>query len=131
MMRLTVVSDGRDWIRQSDWTGLLFFRIRCTSFLNHSPLLTFFLFHCLISILLFPCASVWKKHLCVSSPFSIAVLNGTCSLPAPILFCGDVPAIKQLNYKQTSPFPTVPLVTSLGVLSLGNCFLILVYCDLC
>ena len=59
------------------------------------------LFHCHISILLFPCASVWGKHSCMSSPFSIAILNGPCPLRARILFCGDVPAIKQLNYKQT------------------------------
>ena len=52
------------------------------------------LFHCLISILLFPCAGVWEKHSCMSSSFSIAILNGTCSLRAPILFCGDVPALK-------------------------------------
>ena len=41
------------------------------------------------------------KHSCMSSPFSIAILNGICSLWAPILFCGDVDAIQQ-NYKQTS-----------------------------
>ena len=41
------------------------------------------------------------KHSCMSSPFPIAILNGTCSLQAPIFFCSDVPAIKQLNYKQT------------------------------
>ena len=36
------------------------------------------------------------KHSCMSSPFSIVMLslNGTCSLLAPILFCGDVPALK-------------------------------------
>ena len=27
-------------------------------------------------------------------------LNGICSDRVPILFCGDVPSIKQLNYKQ-------------------------------
>ena len=31
----------------------------------------------------------------MSSPFSIAILNGTSSLRAPILFCGYVPAIKK------------------------------------
>ena len=39
------------------------------------------------------------KHSCMCSPFSISILNGTCSIRLPILFCGDVPAIKQLNYK--------------------------------
>ena len=28
-------------------------------------------------------------------------MNGTYSLWAPILFCGDMPAIKQLNHEQT------------------------------
>ena len=40
--------------------------------------------------------------ICMSSPFEpfpIAILNGTCSLRALILFCGDVPAIKT---KQTN-----------------------------
>ena len=40
------------------------------------------------------------KHSCMSSSFSIVILNGTCSLRAPILLSGDVPAIQQLNYKQ-------------------------------
>ena len=39
--RQTVVSDWRAWTRQSDRTGL--FRVRCTSFHIHFPLLTFFL----------------------------------------------------------------------------------------
>ena len=34
------------------------------------------------------------KHSCMSSPFPIAILNGTCSLWALRLFCGDEPAIK-------------------------------------
>ena len=34
------------------------------------------------------------RHSCMSSPFLIATLNGTCSLQALIFFCGDVPAIK-------------------------------------
>ena len=34
------------------------------------------------------------KHSCMSSPFPIAILNGTCSLRALRLFCGDVHAIK-------------------------------------
>ena len=39
------------------------------------------------------------KHSRMSSPFSIVILNGTCSLREPILFCGDVPALKILNCK--------------------------------
>ena len=84
--RRTVVSDG------SDWTVLIF-RVRCTSFHNHSPLLTFFL--CFIVLFQSCCshARVFCKHSCMSSPFSIAILKGTCSLQAPILICCDVPAI--------------------------------------
>ena len=39
------------------------------------------------------------KHSCMSSPFPIAILNGTCSLRALILFCGDMPAIKTKQNK--------------------------------
>ena len=55
-------------------------------------------FHCLISIFCSQ-AKCLGKYSFESSPFSIAILNGTCPLRAPILFCGDIPAIKQLNYK--------------------------------
>ena len=41
---------------------------------------------------------------CISSQFSIAMVNGTCTLRAPILLCGDVPAIKQLKL-QTNNIP--------------------------
>ena len=34
-------------------------------------------------------------------PFPGTILNGTCSLWALILFCGDVPAIKTKQNKQT------------------------------
>ena len=47
-----------------------------------------------------PMTKCLGKHSCMGSPFYIAILNGTCFLRAPILFCGDVPAIKQQNYKQ-------------------------------
>ena len=77
-----------------DWTGLL-------SFLSAVLLSTFIL-------LLLPSSSVslsnfylavpmrgcLGKHSCMSSPFPIAILNGTCSLRALRLFCGDEPAIK-------------------------------------
>ena len=68
--RRTVVSDGHDWTRLSDYTvyiGLIFPRFLGTSY----PLP---LFHCLISILLFPCEGFWENtraRACTSSPFSI------------------------------------------------------------
>ena len=85
-----------------DWTGLL-------SFVSAVLLSTFIL-------LFLPSSSVslsniylgvpmrWclGKHSRTSSPFPIAILNGTCSLRALILFCGDVPAIKAKLNKQTS-----------------------------
>ena len=98
--RLYLVSglrDGLSWVTdvttlQSDRTWLFF---SCPLyFFPHSFSSSYFLplFHCLITILLFPCAS--GKTLVHESPFSIVNLNGTCSLRAPILFCGDVPAIE-------------------------------------
>ena len=91
--------DGLSWVTdvttlQGDWTGLLS--------LVSAVLLSSFI------LLLLPSSSVslsnfylavpmrrcLRKHSCMSSPFPIAILNGTCSLRALILFCGDVPAIK-------------------------------------
>ena len=99
--RRTVVSDGRDWTRQSDWTGLLFF----VSAVLLSTIILLFLLSSSVSLSYFnlavPMRKCLGKYSCMRSPFSIAILNGTCSLRAPILFCGDVPAIKQLNNKQT------------------------------
>ena len=91
---------------QGDWTGLL-------SFVSAVLLSTFIL-------LLLPSSSVslsnfylavpmrkcLGKYSCMSSPFSIAILNGTCSLRAPKLFCGDVPAIKTKLNKQTNHLVT-------------------------
>ena len=51
-----------------------------------------------------PMRGCFWKHSCMSSPFSITILNGTFSLWAPILFCGDVPGTacyQKLNYKDT------------------------------
>ena len=88
------MSDGRDSTRQSDWTGLLFF----VSAVLLSTFILFFLLSSSVSLsylnLAVPMSKCLRKHSCMSSPFSIAILNGTCSLLAPILFCGDVPAIK-------------------------------------
>ena len=85
--------DCRNRTRQSDRTGLLFFRVRCPLFFRVvSPFLIFFL--CFIVLFQSCCsqAQVFGNHSCMSSQFSIAILNGTCSLRAPMLFCGDVPA---------------------------------------
>ena len=85
-----------------NWTGLL-------SFVSAVLLSTFIL-------LILPSSSVslsnfyrpvpmrrcLGKHSCMSSPFPIAILNGTCSLRALILFCGDVRAIKAKLNKQTN-----------------------------
>ena len=92
------LSDGRDWTWQSDWTGLLFF----TSSVLLSTTILFLLLSSSVSLSYFnlavPMSKCLRKHSCMSYPFSIAILNLTFSLLAPILFCGDVPAIKQLNY---------------------------------
>ena len=86
---------------QGDWTGLL-------SFVSAVLLSTFILFllassvslsNFYLSVLMRGCLG---KHSCMSSPFPIAILNGTCSLRALILFCGDVPAIKTKLNKQTN-----------------------------
>ena len=60
----------------------------------------------------------------MSTPFPIAILNGTCSLRALILFCGDVPAIKtKLNQQHQTQrcsanhfqcYPAYRRVTRLG-----------------
>ena len=87
--RLTVVSDGRKTLH-GDWTGLLSVLL--------STFIPLFLLSSSVSLSYFnlavPMRKCLGKHSCMSSPFSIVILNGTCSLGAPILFCGDVPAIK-------------------------------------
>ena len=68
--RRTVSTDGRNWTRQSDFTGHLFFHVRCTSFHNHSPLLTFF---CCFIVLFQSCCSqaqVFGKTLVHEFPIS-------------------------------------------------------------
>ena len=80
-----------------DWTVLL-------SFVSAVLLSTFVLFlpSSFVSLsnfyLAVPMHGCLGKHSCMSSPFPIAILNGTCSLRALILFCGDVPAIKTKHY---------------------------------
>ena len=97
--RRTVVSDGRDWTRQRDWTGLLFFRVSCISFHNHSPLLTFF--RCFIVLFQSCCSHAQVFGKTPVHEFPISYSHTTFSLRAPILLCNDVPAIKQPNYKLT------------------------------
>ena len=86
---------------QGDWTGLL-------SFVSAVLLSTFILLFLLSSsvslsnfYLAVPMHGCLGKHSCMSSPFPIAILNGTCSLWALILLCGDAPAIKTKLNKQT------------------------------
>ena len=87
-----------------DWTGLL-------SFVSAVLLSTFILlFYPSSSVslsnfyLAVPMRGCLGKHSCMSSPFPIAILNGTCFLRALIPFCGDVPAIKAKLNKQTNLF---------------------------
>ena len=91
--RLTVVSDGRD--DSTKWLD------RTSFFLSAVLLSTFILLFLLSSsvslsfiYLSVPMRGSLGKYSCMSSSFPIAILNGTCSLRASILFCGDVPAIK-------------------------------------
>ena len=119
--RRTGVSDGRDWTRQSDWTGLLFF----VSAVLLSTFILLFLLSSSFSLSYFnlavPMRKCLGKHSCMSSPFCIAILNGTCSLRAPMLFCGDVPAIKQLTTnKKLSAAPTTESHPSLRARRTGK-----------
>ena len=79
---------------QGDWIGLLSF----VSAVLLSTFILLFLLSSSVSLSNFYLAVSMRgclgKHSCTSSPFPIAILNGTCSLRALILFCGDVPAIK-------------------------------------
>ena len=79
---------------QSDWTGLLF----VVSALLLSTFILLFLLSSSVSLSYFnlavPMRKCLGKHSCMSSTFFIVILNGTCSLRAPLLFCGGVPALK-------------------------------------
>ena len=92
-LRGIVVSDGRDWVDKVTgqdsffWCPLL---SRIVLFLLSS---TVSLSYFNLAVLICKCLG---KHSFMSSSFSIDILNGTCSLRAPILFCGDLPAIKIL-----------------------------------
>ena len=85
-----------------DWTGLLSF----VSAVLLSTFILLFLPSSSVSLsnfyLTVPMRGCLGKHACMSSPFPVTILNGTCSLRALILFCGDVPAIKSKLNKQTN-----------------------------
>ena len=87
---------------QGDWTGLLF--LVSTGLLSTFILLFLLSFSVSLSnfYLAAPMCGCLGKHSCMSSPFPIAILNGTCSLRALMLFCGDVPAIKTKLNKPSS-----------------------------
>ena len=95
--RQTVVMETDVTTLQGDWTGLLSF----VSAVLISIFILLFLPSSSVSLsnfyLAVPMRGCLGKHSCMSSPFGpfpIAILNGTCSLRALILFCGDVPATK-------------------------------------
>ena len=77
-----------------DWTGLLSFVsavLLFTFILLFLPSSSVSLSNIYLAVTMRGCLG---KHSCMSSPFPIAILNGTYSLRALILFCGDVPGIK-------------------------------------
>ena len=108
----TMETDCREWLT---WLDTIKWLDRTDFFVSVVLLSTFivlFLLSSSVSLSCFNLAVTMRKclgkHSCMSSPFSIAILNGTCSLRAPILLCGDEPAIKQLNYKQTKTQTNTP-----------------------
>ena len=108
--------DGLSWVTdlttlQGDWTGLLSF----VSAVLLSTFIILFLLSSSVSLsnfyLVVPMRGCLGKHSCMSSPFPIAILYGTCSLRALILFCGDVPAIKtKLNNDNIDPHYSIQFV---------------------
>ena len=114
---VTDVSDCH-WLTWLDTTKWLesgqdfFFSCLLYYFFPYSFSSSYFLplFHCLISILLFPCASVWENSSSMLHEFPI-FYSHTESLRAPIIFCGDLPDIKQLNYKKNHSTPSPWILT--------------------
>ena len=97
--RRTVVSDGRDWTRQSDWTGLICFMFAGLL----SSIILLFLLSSAVSLSYFNFAVPIRKCLgTLVHEFPIFYSHTEWNLlsSGTILFCSDVPAIKQLNYKQ-------------------------------
>ena len=74
------MSNGRDWTRQSVWTGLLFF----VSSVLRFTIILLFLLSSAVSLSYFnlavPMRKCLGKHSCLSSSISIAILNGTLAL---------------------------------------------------
>ena len=98
--RRTVVSDGRDdstkWLdRTSSFSCPLYFFPHSFSFSYFLPL-----FHCLILILLFPCASVWENTR-ASVPHSYSHTEWNLLSSGTNTRCGDVPALKNLIRNKT------------------------------
>ena len=93
------MSDWRDWTRLLVFVSTLLLSTFILLFLLSSSVCLSYFY---LAVRMRECLG---KHSYMSSSFSIAILNRTCSLPAPILLCGDVLAIKQLNYKQTKLKP--------------------------
>ena len=84
--------------QQSDWTGLLL-----VSAVLLSTFILLFLLSSSVSLSYFNLAlpmrktasvTVFGKTLVREFPISYSHTEGACSLRAPILFCGDVPALK-------------------------------------
>ena len=103
-LRDGLVSDGRLTWRlyklTGHWTGLIF---SCLPYILLSSSVSLSYFYVAV-----PICGCLGKHSCTSYPFHyfpIAILHGTCSLWAPILFCGELwcACYQKLNYKQKMP----------------------------
>ena len=112
--------DGLSWV--TDVTGLD--KVTGQDFFFSCPLYFFrqsfsssyflMLFHCLISILLFRCASVWENTREWVPPFSLAILNGTYFLQASILYCGDVPSPRWCKWLALWPVEHAVMLDCMG-----------------
>ena len=110
--------------RVTDVTGLLFFvsAVLFSTFILFLPSSSVLLSYFYLAAPMHKCLG---KHSCMSSPFSIShtewkwnLLSSGTNTYSWLLY-GDVPAIKQLNYKQTNSLTTNKL-TQLQTNSLTN-----------
>ena len=92
---LSWLSEWLTWLDKTKWPNRSFSRVRHNAFHTHSPLLTSSSVSLSCFNLAVPLLKCMGKHSCLSSPFSIVILSGTCVLRAPILFCA---CFKKLNY---------------------------------
>ena len=96
MQFISPFDDENSLVRSQDKvTGQdFFFRVRCTSFHIHSPLRTFFL--CFIVLFQSCCshAQVFGKTLLHDFLIFYSHTEWNLLSSTPILFCGDVPALK-------------------------------------